>query len=223
MSEANLPKVPDSEKGKQARAQYLSLAKAITRGIQSYDALYQQYVSNSAAAQALDQDVARTALKTGHSPRQVIQLLAQGPFTQQRAVTLNAEEKQAALSGLLQYAQTTVEQVQQQRYLEYACAVTGSIQSYPDLYREYVGSDLAAIQLDQKVTATALGAGENASAVADLLKQGPYARFQLDVKHVPPQTIGQYAKGTVTQVQAIQSLQPGQSQRTPNSSKGLEL
>lgn len=223
MSDANLPKVPGSEKGKQVRAQYLSLAKAIARGIQSYDDLYQQYVNDSAAAQALDQDIARTALKTGHSPRQIIQLLAQGPFTQQQAVTLSAEEKQAALSDLLQYAQTTVKQVQQQRYLEYACAVTGNIQSYPDLYREYVGSDLAAIQLDQKVTAAALGAGENASAVADLLKQGPYARFQLDVKHVPPQTIDQYASGTVIQVQAIQSLQLGQSQRMPNSSKGLEL
>jgi hypothetical protein len=59
--------------------------------------------------------------------------------------------------------------------------------------------------------------------VSQLLQQGPYARFQLDVKHVPLQTIEQYASGTVAQVQAIQSLQLGQSQRSPNLSKGLEL
>jgi hypothetical protein len=66
-------------------------------------------------------------------------------------------------------------------------------------------------QLDQKVTAAALGAGENANAISQLLQQGPYARFHLDVKHVPLQTIEQYASGTVVQVQAIQSLQLGQS------------
>jgi hypothetical protein len=66
--------------------------------------------------------------------------LAQGPFTQQQTVDLEAEEKKAAIPGLLQYAQTVVSSVQQQRYLEYACAVTGTIQSYPDLYQEYVGS-----------------------------------------------------------------------------------
>ena len=47
--------------------------------------------------------------------------------------------------------------------------------------------------------------------------------FKLDVKHVPLQTIEQYASGTVAQVQAIQSLQLGQAQRSSNLSKGLEL
>jgi hypothetical protein len=47
--------------------------------------------------------------------------------------------------------------------------------------------------------------------------------FSWDVKHVPLQTIAQYASGTVAQVQAIQSLQLGQSQWSPNLSKGLEL
>ena len=223
MSEANLPKAPETDKGKQARAQYFALAKATARGIQSYEDLYQLYAGSPAAAQALDQDVARTALKSGSSPRQVIQLLAQGPFTQQQTVDLEPDQKKAAIPGLLQYAQTVANTVQQQRYLEYACAVTGTIQSYPDLYREYIGSDLAAIQLDQKVTAAALGAGEKANAVAQLLQQGPYARFQLDVKHVPVQTIEQYASGTVAQVQAIQSLQGNQQQRGPNLSKGLQL
>ena len=222
MTELRPPKEPDSAKGKAVREQYFSLAKATGKTVKNYGELYQRYAPNSTAAQALDQEVAGVALKAGNSSRQVIQLLAQGPFTQHQAATLTPEEKQAALSKLLQYAQQTVNEVQQQRYLEYACAVTGKIQSYPDLYREYVGSDLAAIQLDQQVTAAALGAGETPQAVGSLLQQGPYARFQMDVKHVPLPTIGQYANGTVTQVQAIQVLQAGQAQRTPNLSQGRE-
>ncbi|MGF1496534.1 MAG: hypothetical protein ACFB8W_06870 [Elainellaceae cyanobacterium] len=57
------------------------------------------------------------------------------------------------------------------------------------------------------------------NGVAQLLQQGPYARFQLDVKRVPRQSIEQYASGTVAQVQAIQTLQLGQSQRSPYLSK----
>ena len=45
----------------------------------NYDSLYTRYSANSIAAQGLDQEVARAALKTGKAPRQVIQLLAQGP------------------------------------------------------------------------------------------------------------------------------------------------
>ncbi|MGF1498412.1 MAG: hypothetical protein ACFB8W_16550, partial [Elainellaceae cyanobacterium] len=80
----------------------------------------------------------------------------------------------------------------------------------------------AAIQLDQKVTAAALGAGESANGVAQLLQQGPYARFQLDVKRVAHQSIEQYASGTVAQVQVIQTLQVGQSQRSPQLSRERE-
>lgn len=115
-----------------------------------------------------------------------------------------------------------MDSLQQQRYLEYACSVTGKIQSYPDLYRDYVSSDLSAIQLDQKVTAAALGAGESGEAVAALLIQGPYSRFQQDVQGTSLQTMEQYARGTVAQVQAIQALQMGQSQRMPLRSRNLE-
>jgi hypothetical protein len=106
--------------------------------------------------------------------------------------------------------------------LEYACSVTGKIQSYPDLYRDYVSSDLSAIQLDQKVTAAALGAGESGESVATLLYQGPYARFQQDVQGMAPPMIEQYARGTVAQVQAIQALQMGRSQRSIPRSRGIE-
>ncbi|MBE9141433.1 hypothetical protein IQ254_30290 [Nodosilinea sp. LEGE 07088] len=222
MTEPQLPKEPETEKGRLMRQQYLALAKASLKDAKDYESLYTRYSDNSIAAQELDQEVARAALQTGKAPRQVIQLLAQGPFTQQQILGLSEEEKKAALPKLLQYAQTTVDGLQQQRYLEYACSATGKIQSYPDLYRDYVSSDLSAIQLDQKVTAAALGAGESGESVAALLHQGPYARFQQDVQGVGPQTIEQYARGTVAQVQAIQALQTGQTQRSPRFSQKLE-
>lgn len=184
MSKPLLPKEPETEKGRLMRQQYLALAKASLKDAKDYDSLYTRYSANPTSAQGLDQEVARAALQTGKAPRQVIQLLAQGPFTQQQILGLSDAEKKEALPKLLQYAQKTVDSLQQQRYLEYACSVTGKIQSYPDLYRDYVSSDLAAIQLDQKVTAAALGAGESGEAVATLLHQGPYARFQQDLQGV---------------------------------------
>ena len=222
MTEPQLPKEPESEKGRLMRQQYLALAKASLKDAKDYESLYTRYSENVTSAQGLDQEVARSALQTGKAPRQVIQLLAQGPFTQRQILGLSDEEKKAALPQLFQYAQRTIDSLQQQRYLEYACSVTGKIQSYPDLYRDYVSSDLTAIQLDQKVTAAALGAGESGEAIAALLHQGPYARFQQDVQGVAPQTIEQYARGTVAQVQAIQALQVGQTQRSPRFSQKLE-
>ena len=213
MSEPQLPKEPETEKGRLMRQQYLALAKASLKDAKDYESLYTRYSDRPTPAQALDQEVAKAALQTGKSPRQVIQLLAQGPFTQQQILGLSDEEKKEALPKLLQYAQKTVDSLQQQRYLEYACSATGKIQSYPDLYRDNVSSDLSAIQLDQKVTAAALGVGESGESVATLLYQGPYARFQQDVQRMAPQTIEQYARGTVAQVQAIQTLQMGQAPR----------
>lgn len=222
MSKPLLPKEPETEKGRLMRQQYLALAKASLKDAKDYDSLYTRYSANPTSAQGLDQEVARAALQTGKAPRQVIQLLAQGPFTQQQILGLSDAEKKEALPKLLQYAQKTVDSLQQQRYLEYACSVTGKIQSYPDLYRDYVSSDLAAIQLDQKVTAAALRAGESGEAVALLLHQGPYARFQQDLHGVAPPTIEQYARGTVAQVQAIQALQAGQPQRSIPRSRGID-
>ena len=222
MSELQLPKEPETEKGRLMRQQYLALAKASLKDAKDYESLYTRYSDNSTSAQGLDQEVARAALQTGKSPRQVLQLLAQGPFTQQRILGLSDDEKKAALPQLLQYAQKTVDSLQQQRYLEYACSVTGKTQSYSDLYRDNVSSDLSAIQLDQKVTAAALGSGESGDGVAALLIQGPYSRFQQDVQGTSLQTVEQYARGTVAQVQAIQALQMGQSQRMPPRARNLE-
>ncbi len=222
MSEPLLPKEPETEKGRLMRQQYLALAKASLKDAKDYESLYTRYSDRPTSAQGLDQEVARAALQTGKSPRQVIQLLAQGPFTQQQILGLSEEEKKAALPKLLQYAQTTVDSLQQQRYLEYACSATGKTQSYPDLYRDYVSSDLSAIQLDQKVTAAALGAGESGDGIAALLLQGPYSRFQQDVQGTSLQTVEQYARGTVAQVQAIQALQMGRSQRMPLRGRNLE-
>jgi ribosomal protein L18 len=222
MTEPLPPKEPKTEKGRLMRQQYFALAKTVVKDVKDYASLYDRYSNNTSAAQALDQEIARTALQTGKSPRQVTQLLAQGPLTQQQTMNLTPEEKKAALPDLLQYAQMTVDRIQRQRYLEYACVVTSKTQSYPDLYRDSVGSDLSAIQLDQKVTAAALGAGESGDGVAALLLQGPYSRFQQDVQGTPLQTVEQYARGTVTQVQAIQALQMGQPRRLDRS-RGPEL
>ncbi|NJR66438.1 MAG: hypothetical protein HC772_15720 [Leptolyngbyaceae cyanobacterium CRU_2_3] len=66
----------------------------------------------------LTESVAALALKSGVPPRQVIQLLAQGVFTQQQTRTLSFAEKQTALPGLLQYAQAIAETAPQQRFVE---------------------------------------------------------------------------------------------------------
>ena len=207
-----LPREPDTEKGQQAREQYLVLAKAALRvNFEDYQTLFQAYASEEPeeqqTAQQLDRTVAQVALQAGHSPRQVIQFVAQGPYVQCETRVQSSEEKKAALPKLLHYAKTQVDTAQKQRYTEYANAVTGKIQSYADLYREHVSSDLAAIQLDQQVVAAALRAGESAEVVTHLLYQGPYAQFQQGVKGMDARSLDQYAKGTVAQVQSIQSLQ----------------
>ncbi|WP_035988098.1 hypothetical protein [Leptolyngbya sp. KIOST-1] len=72
------------------------------------------------------------------------------------------------------------------------------------------------------MTAAALGAGEQGEAVAALLHQGPYARFQQDLQGVTLPTIEQYARGTVAQVQAIQALQVGQPSQRISRVRGVE-
>ena len=210
-----VPREPETEKGQLTRSQYLTFAQTALKDDEiDYLSLYQKYAIAPPSAQLLDQSVVVLALKSGVPSRQVIQLLAQGVFTQQQTRLLSLEEKQSALPGLLQYAQAIVETAQRQRFVEYASAVTGRSWSYPDLYREHISSDLAAIQLDQKVAAAGLKAGESAEAIAALLQHSPYAQFQRDVKQVQAGAIEQYAKGTVAQVQEIQALCPGQVERS---------
>lgn len=60
----------------------------------------------------------------------------------------------------------------------------------PDLYWEHTGSDWVAMQLNQKVAAV-LEAEESWETIAHLRQQGPYTRFQRDVKQVQPATIEQ--------------------------------
>jgi hypothetical protein len=210
-----VPRSPDTEKGQQSREQYLACAQVVLHDTKmTYVDLYNRYASGQSQtqqlAQALDQAVATVALKAGNPPRQVIQMLAQGPFTQHQVRDLSPEEKKVVIPKLLAYAQSTVEGIQRQRFIDYANAVTGKTWSYPELYREHIGTDLTAIQLDQKVTAAALQAGEVPESVMAFLQEGPYARFQRDMKQVDAETLEQYARGTIAQVQSIQSLKPGQ-------------
>ena len=211
------PKEPETEKGQQMRRHYLACAQsALHDGSLDYKALYQRYAGNPQAATELDQMVTKIALNSGNSSRQVIQVLAQGPFTQAQTQALSADEKKAKVPGLLKYAQEIVDSVQQQRYVEYANAALGKVQSYPDLYREHVGTDLTAIQLDQRVVASALQSGESVEAIASLLQQGPYARFQRDVKQMDAAGLEQYVRGAIAQVQNLQSLWSGPTERFAN-------
>ncbi|MGF1500070.1 MAG: hypothetical protein ACFB8W_25055, partial [Elainellaceae cyanobacterium] len=116
----------------------------------------------------------------------------------------------------MQYAQSTIETIQRQRYAEYAGVVTGKSWSYPDLYREHISTDLMAIQLDQKVAAAALQADEVPESVIGLLQEGPYAYFQRDMYQVSDETLERYATGTIAQIQEIQSLKPNKRERSPN-------
>jgi hypothetical protein len=77
----SLPREPETEKGQLAREQYLAFAKAALReNLADYLALFQKYADDRSeiqqADQSLDQTVARVALQSGHSPRQVMQFLA---------------------------------------------------------------------------------------------------------------------------------------------------
>ena len=211
------PKEPETEKGQQMRRHYLAYAQsALHDGSLDYGALYQRYADNPQAAAELDQMVTKVALRAGSSSRQVIQVLAQGPLTQAQTQGLSAGEKKAKIPKLLKYAQEMVDSVQQQRYVEYANAALGKVQSYPDLYREHVGTDLTAIQLDQRVVAAALQSGESVEAIASLLQQGPYARFQRDVKQMDAAGIEQYVRGAIAQVQDIQLLRSRPTERLAN-------
>jgi hypothetical protein len=223
----NEPREPETDKARLMREQYLSFAKAVLGDATlNYPTLYQRYASDRSdiqqSARSLDQSIATAALKAGVDPKITIQLLAQGPRTQYQARNLTAEAKKAALPGILQYAQSTVDAAQRQRYLEYAIAVTGRQWTYPDLYREHISSDLTAIQLDQRVAAAALRAGDSPESVTALLHQGPYSQFQIGLKQVNPATIEQYGRGTVAQVQEIQSLRPQTPERTRQRPKDLE-
>jgi hypothetical protein len=100
MSEPQLPKEPETEKGRLMRQQYLALAKASLKDAKDYESLYTRYSDRPTPAQGLDQEVARAARQTGKAPRQVIQLLAQGPFTQQQILGLSDDEKKEALPQL---------------------------------------------------------------------------------------------------------------------------
>ena len=219
----NLPREPETEKGRWARLQYLTFAQTVLNDATlNYEKLYQRYTADPQEARSLDQSVAAIAFQSGTEPKILIQLLAQGPFTQQQTQNLSPEQKKAAIPGMLQYSQSIVNEIQQQRYVEYVNAISGKTWNYPDLYREHISSDLSAIQLDQRVAAAALQAGESAEAIASFLQQSPYSRFQVEVKKVKLATIEQYARGTVAQVQDIQSLRPAPHQRQQQRSKQPE-
>ena len=129
MSDASLPKAPDSEKGKQVREQYFALAKSSARGVKSYEDLYQRYVGSPNAAQALDQEVARAALKSGSSPPAGNSIAGSGTVyaTANRWFGAQGEESRDSWTAAVRPNGGQLGSAAAVN-LEYACAVTGSIQ-----------------------------------------------------------------------------------------------
>jgi hypothetical protein len=98
------PKEPSNEAGKQARQQYLEHAQKITgdAGL-DYNTLYQRFAQNDWAAIKLDDAIALAALKSGHSPKEVVGILHQSPYLQYQV-----HGNKVPLAPMSQYVRSTV-------------------------------------------------------------------------------------------------------------------
>ena len=105
-----IPKIPETEAGKEARQQYLTLAQQVIGEAQlDYDTLYQRFAENDWAAIKLDDAVALKALKAGHSPKTVVGMLHQSPYIQHQV-----HHNKVPLAPMSQYVRSTVMKVMQQ-------------------------------------------------------------------------------------------------------------
>lgn len=104
------PKEPENEMGRQARQQYLAQArKVIGEAEVDYSVLYRRFAENDWAAIKLDEAIARTALKSGYTPKQVVGLLHQSPYLQHQV-----HANQVPLAPMSQYVRSTVMKAMQQ-------------------------------------------------------------------------------------------------------------
>ena len=103
------PKTPETEAGKEARQQYLTLARQVIGEAQlDYNTLYQRFAENDWAAIKLDDAVALKALKAGHSPKTVVGMLHQSPYIQHQV-----HQNKVPLAPMSQYVRSTVIKVMQ--------------------------------------------------------------------------------------------------------------
>ena len=104
------PKTPETEVGRQARQQYLTLAReVIGEDDLDYTTLYQRFAENDWAAIKLDDAVALQGLKAGFTPKEVAVMLLQSPYIQHQI-----HHKRVPAAPMTQYAKGTVIKMLQQ-------------------------------------------------------------------------------------------------------------
>jgi hypothetical protein len=104
------PKTPETEVGRQARQQYLTLAReVIGEEDLDYTTLYQRFAENDWAAIKLDDAVALQGLKAGFTPKEVAVCLLQSPYIQHQI-----HHNRVPAAPMTQYAKGTVIKMLQQ-------------------------------------------------------------------------------------------------------------
>lgn len=104
------PKEPDNEVGRQARQQYLEQARKVVGEAElDYTTLYQRFAENDWAAIKLDDAIALSLLRTGHSPKAVAGILHQSPYLQHQV-----HANRVPLAPMSQYVRSTVMKAMQQ-------------------------------------------------------------------------------------------------------------
>jgi hypothetical protein len=119
------PKTPETDVGRQARQQYLTLARAVIgEEYLDYTTLYQRFADNDWAAIKLDDAVALQGLQAGFPPKEVAVCLLQSPYIQHQI-----HHNRVPAAPMTQYAKGTVIKMLQQ------LRVTQSAQQSPSRQR----------------------------------------------------------------------------------------
>jgi hypothetical protein len=101
------PKEPANELGRRSRQLYVEQAKQVIGDRElDYLTLYERFALNDWAAVKLDETVALSALKSGVLPKDIVNMLHQGPYIQHQ-VHIN----QVPVLAMSQYARGLVLQV----------------------------------------------------------------------------------------------------------------
>jgi hypothetical protein len=104
------PKEPDNDAGQRARQQYLELSRRIIGEPKlDYLTLYGRFATNDWAAIKLDDAIARSALKSGCTPKETVAILHQSPYLQHQV-----HQNKVPLAPMSQYVRSTVLKVMQQ-------------------------------------------------------------------------------------------------------------
>jgi hypothetical protein len=98
------PKEPANELGQRSRQQYLQQARQVIGEVNlEYSTLYHRFAENDWAAIQLDAAVAIAALRSGLAPKEIVNLLHQGPYVQHQV-----HVQQVPVLAMSQYARGIV-------------------------------------------------------------------------------------------------------------------